>query len=191
MANKKKEIIEAAIVRISEQGDSFSTSQIADDVGCSQSLLFRYYRTKEGLMLACFDEVCHELMSVLKGVELPAVPDVDRLNRYAIQVWRAYCGYLGSNSRKAQTYLFFVSRGIRFPRGYRSGGDVLRRMLGDAYEPIVKVYPDFLFIAEYIIMFSYAAATGHFIVQDMASEEIIGKLEKVLMYGICGYGKGE
>ena len=40
-------------------------------------------------------------------------------------------------------------------------------------------------------MFSYAAATGHFIVQDMDSEEIIGKLEKVLMYGICGYGKGE
>ena len=43
MANRKNAIIEATIRRISTQGDTFSTSQIAEDVGCSQALVFRFW----------------------------------------------------------------------------------------------------------------------------------------------------
>ena len=189
MTNKKGDIIGAAIHRIAMQGDSFSAAQIAADVGCSQSLLFRYYGTKDGLMSACFDTVCHELMGVLRGVEVPGRPDIEKVNRYIIRVWEAYCGYLGSNSHMARAYLFFVGRGMRFPKGYRNAGGVLRRMLGDDYHSIVSIYPDFGFIAEYMIMFSYAAATGLFVVHDMDSDDILNKVERILKHGICGYGR--
>lgn len=43
MANKRDAIIDATIKRIAEQGGSFSTGQVASDVGCSQSLVFKYF----------------------------------------------------------------------------------------------------------------------------------------------------
>ena len=191
MANRKNAIIEATIRRISTQGDTFSTSQIAEDVGCSQALVFRYYRTKEGLMSACFDSICHELVTVLRSVETPDNPDTEKVNLYAISVWEAYCGYLASKSHTARAFMFFVNRGMRFPRGYRTPEDVIRKILGEAYGPIMKVYPDFVFVADYIIVFSYVAATGLFEVHDIDTEEIMEKLDRIMRYGILGYGRGE
>lgn len=75
MANKNEAIIDAGIRRIADHGPSFSTGQIASDLKCSQALIFRYYRTKEGLMSACFDRVCHELKLIPKGETLdPTLP---------------------------------------------------------------------------------------------------------------------
>lgn len=47
MANKKEAIVDAAIRRIANHGGFFSTGQIASDLDCSQSLVFRYYPSKE------------------------------------------------------------------------------------------------------------------------------------------------
>ena len=46
MANKKQAIVDAAIRRIAEEGCSFSTGQVASDLQCSQSLIFRYFPSK-------------------------------------------------------------------------------------------------------------------------------------------------
>lgn len=188
MANKRDAIIDAAIGRISEEGGGFSTAQIAADAGCSQSLVFRYFDTKEGLMSACFERVCHELLQTLRGVAVPKDPDTDSVRAFMMDVWRAYCGYLESNTHMAKAYLFFVGRGRRFPKGYRRAEDVLRRILGDSHRVLRAAYPDFDFVAEYLIMFSYAAATGLFIDHAEDPETVLGKIEGILRYGICGYG---
>lgn len=187
MANKRKAIIEAAITRISEQGDNFSTGQVASDVGCSQSLVFRYFVTKEGLMSACFDQVCHELMQTLRDVTVPKVTDAESVRYFMIDVWRAYCGYLESNSHVAKAYMFFVSRGRRLPNGYSRTEDVLRRILGNAYGPVSSHYPDFGFVAGYLIMSSYVVAAGLFSDHPETAAETAEKVERILKYGIFGY----
>ena len=187
MANRKGAIIDAVIDHIAREGDCFSTAQIAADVGCSQSLIFRYFETKEGLIAACFDRVCRDLLRVLKGVPHPTKYDVESINQYMLDTWKAYCKYLESNTQVAKAYLFFVGRGLRFPRGYRKEDSILRRILDDDYMPIKAVYPDFDFVAEYLIMFSYATATGLFTDHPMRTEEITEKIERILKYGIIGY----
>ena len=61
---------------------------------------------------------------------------------------------------------------------------VLKMILEDDYERI-KVYPDFTFVAEYIIMMSNATATGYFI-EWRKDPDAVRKLDRILRYGIIG-----
>lgn len=86
MANKKGEIIDTTIRHIAERGDSFSTAQIASEIGCSQSLIFRYYRSKDHLMSECFDRICHELKVIFKSVNVPDVLVRESVIEYMVNV---------------------------------------------------------------------------------------------------------
>ena len=185
MVNKKREIVDATIRRIADMGNSFSTAQIAADVGCSQSLVFRYYKTKERLMSECFDAVCHELKLVIQEVEVPRNLTRESVDCYMIEVWDAYCAYLKNNGHIARAYIYFVSTGKRFPHGYRTAETVLKRILGDDYIRLKDVHPDFMFDAEYIVMMANAAATGMF-VEWRNDPDTVGKLDRILRYGILG-----
>ncbi|MBE6527557.1 MAG: TetR/AcrR family transcriptional regulator [Thermoplasmata archaeon] len=185
MPNKKEAILETAVRYIAEQGGSFSTEQIASDLGCSQSLIFRYYHTKDGLMSACFDWICHELRLVLEEVEIPQVLSKESIDGYILDVWRAYCDYLESRNHVASAYMYFVSTGWKYPRGYGSAETVLEKILGDDYERITDVYPDFIFAAEYVIMISNVFAAGKFI-EWKGDEDAARKFEMILMHGIFG-----
>ena len=188
MTNKKDSIVDAAIHRIATQGCTFTTGQIASDVDCSQSLIFRYYPSKESLVSACFDKVCHELKLILKGVNVPMRLTRESIDEYTIEVWEAYCRYLESNTHIAQAYMYFVSIGRRFPRGYESAETVLKRILKDEYDRIVEVYPDFEYAAEYIVMLSNVTATGKFI-EWKSDPHAVGKLDLIVRHGILGLGK--
>ena len=188
MVNKRKAIVDATIRRIAEMGSSFSTGQIAFDVGCSQSLIFRYYETKERLMSECFDAVCHELRLILQAVGVPQVLTRESINCYMIGMWEAYSRYLESNSHIAKAYLYFISTGRRFPHGYKSAETVLKRILRDDYDRIVRAYPDFTFMAEYIVMMANVSATGQFIDWNK-DPKAVGKLDGILKYGILGTGQ--
>ena len=186
MTNKKEAIVDAAVHRIAEQGSAFSTGQVASDLGCSQSLVFRYYRSKEVLMSACFDRVCHELKLVLKGVEVPRILTRESIDGYLIDVWEAYCGYLDSNSHIAKAYMYFVSTGRRYPHRYRSAETILKRILEGDYDRIVRVNPDFRYTAEYIVMLSNVLATGKFL-EWRDDPDAVGRVDRILRYGILGW----
>ena len=187
MTNKKDAIIDAAIRRIADQGCTFTTGKIASDLQCSQSLIFRYYRSKEGLVSACFERICQQLKMILKGVEIPSRLTRESIEGYMIEVWEAYCGYLESNTHIARAYMYFVSIGRRFPHGYGSAEKVLKGILGDEYDRIVEVYPDFEYAAEYIVMMSNVTATGKFI--ELNDPNAVGKLDMIVRHGILGLGK--
>lgn len=71
MFNRRELIIWSAIVRIAEQGDSFSTEQVAEDADCSQSPVFRYFGSRDGLMER-FVSVCRYILDSLRSVPIPA-----------------------------------------------------------------------------------------------------------------------
>lgn len=104
--------------------------------------------------------MCQQLKHVVKRVELPPQFTKDSVDQYLINVWNAYCGYLGSNTHIAKVYMYFVSTGRKYPYGYKSTELVLKRMLEEDYDRIVGVCPDFTIKAEYILMISNAMATG-------------------------------
>ncbi len=55
--NREREIVRAAIAYYAEQGFGGQTRELAKQAGISHALLFRYFPTKEDLLLRVYDEV--------------------------------------------------------------------------------------------------------------------------------------
>lgn len=184
MTNKKIDIINAAIIRFIEDGDSFSTIEISKDVGCSQSLIFRYYGSKDGLIDACFDHICHDIRMHLETVPLPDEIDAYSFNRYMLDVWNAYLDYLESNSVYARAYVMCVSRGRRFPAKYGSPDKVLKRILQKHSDYIGDISGDSYFIAYYILILANGVALYLASTTNPDFEPVRQKINDVLMNGI-------
>ena len=188
MANRREQILQSAIVRIAEQGESFSTEQVAQDAMCSQSLVFRHFGSKEGLMAECYVRVCREITGALHYVRIPEVLTVDTLNAYAMDIWDAEFSYLRSNSHIARTYLFFVGRGMRFPEGFRTPREVMKQILGDRYDDVMSVYPGFDFVAGYMMVVANVAASGNFIDWVSEYDDSLERIHGLLKQGVYGIG---
>ena len=186
MANRREQILQSAIARIAEEGEAFSTEDVAQDAVCSQSLVFRHFGSKESLMEECFLRVCQEVTDILAYVKLPEKLTKESLDAYAMELWDYCYTYLRSNSHIARTYLFFIRRGTRFPLGYRTPGDVMKRILGDRYGAVEEVYPDFDFVAGYLMVIANLTATGSFLDWIHDFDDPKDRLDRFLRYGILG-----
>lgn len=130
MSNRKNEIIDATIRHIAMHGDSFSMAQVASDVGCSQSLIFKYYPSKEQLLNDCFDFIRLKLKEIFQRTTIPDRPDRESINRWMLDVWFAYSDFLKTNSHCAKAFVFFVSTNMNFPRRYESADSVIKTVVG-------------------------------------------------------------
>lgn len=184
VTNKKDTILETTIKHIAIFGDSFSTERIAEDVGCSQSLIFRYYHNKKELMRMCFDSVCHDMLAVLKSISFPLEVTPDSINNYILEIWDAYMMYLESNEHKAKTYVFFINRGYRYPTGYPNPNAVVRKIIGDKYDVVTKACPDFTFKSGYIIIMSNLIVSSDFKKWFTDIKELDLKVRNVISHGI-------
>ncbi len=188
MTNRREQILSCAIVRIAEDGEAFSTEGVAKDALCSQSLVFRHFGSKKELMDECFMRVCKEFTDTFAYVKLPEELTVESLDAYAMDLWEACYTYLRSNSHVARTYLFFIRRGHRFPKGYRTPGDVMKHILGKKYDEVISVYPDFDFVAGYLMIIANVTATGSFLDWISDFDDPQSRIERILRNGISGSG---
>ena len=188
MVNRREQILSCAILRIAEDGEAFSTEGVAKDALCSQSLVFRHFGTKGELMDECFLKVCREVTGILAYVRLPEELTVQSLNAYAMGLWESCYTYLRSNSHIARAYLFFIRRGHRFPKGYRTPGDVMKSILGERYDSVIRVYPDFDFVAGYLMIMANVTATGSFLDWISDFDDPQTRIENMLRNGISGNG---
>lgn len=75
-AVRREEIIEAAIVHFATTGyNGTSTEAIARDAGISQPYLFRLFRTKRELFVACYDRMCERLAEIFREAAAAAPPE--------------------------------------------------------------------------------------------------------------------
>ena len=189
MTNKREVILQSAIVRIAEQGESFTTEQVALDASCSQSLIFKHFESKEKLMDECFVKVCRDTLDNLRSVKIPKTLTKESLDSYAMELWGTNYTYLRSNNHIARAYLFFIGRGKKFPEGFDNPKDALVRILGDTYDEIVETYPDFLFVAGYLLVMANVVAAGPY--REWISsvcEDPKERLESMLRLGVQGRG---
>ena len=184
MTTRKPEIIEAAIQRYADEGSAFSTEDVARDVGCSQSLIFKYFGTKKGLISACFDEICHEIRLELDKVPFPERIDSHSVQRYMMDVWEVYFNYLRSNRSHAGVYVTLVARGYRYPVGYDSPEEVLKRILDEHYSTLIFKCPNAKLVAEYLILVANSVAIGLSTGWGNDVEDLNGLLKDMIMKGI-------
>jgi AcrR family transcriptional regulator len=72
---RREEILAVALERFAEGGyHGTSTEAIARDAGISQPYLFRLFRTKKALFLACSDRACEKVIAAFQGAAERAAP---------------------------------------------------------------------------------------------------------------------
>ena len=77
---RREEILAVAMEHFAAGGyHGTSTEAIAKDVGLSQPYLFRLFRTKRELFLACNDRACEKVLDAFRSAAASA-PDDDRLH---------------------------------------------------------------------------------------------------------------
>jgi AcrR family transcriptional regulator len=72
---RREDILAVALERFAEGGyHGTSTEAIARDAGISQPYLFRLFRTKKALFLACSDRACEKVIAAFQGAAERAAP---------------------------------------------------------------------------------------------------------------------
>jgi AcrR family transcriptional regulator len=72
---RREEILAAAMEHFAAGGyRGTSTERIAQEVGISQPYLFRLFRTKRELFLACVDRACEKVLDAFRGAAAGADP---------------------------------------------------------------------------------------------------------------------
>lgn len=83
-ADREKQILDFAITFVARNGLNFTTRQLADALGISQPLLYRYFKNRDELLKKIYDEVYLSRWDENWNVQLAdrSVPVRDRLVRY-------------------------------------------------------------------------------------------------------------
>lgn len=83
-ADREKQILDFAITFVARNGLNFTTRQLADALGISQPLLYRYFKNRDELLKKIYDEVYLSRWDENWNVQLAdrSVPIRDRLVRY-------------------------------------------------------------------------------------------------------------
>lgn len=92
-AGRMRAIVQAAVELFAAEGyDGVSTRTIAERAGCSETLLFRYFGGKRGLLLA----ICNEMTD--RNVERPRAEDYDDLRTYLEEQLLGMIGHIRASA---------------------------------------------------------------------------------------------
>ena len=185
MANSKNRIIDSTIRILGENGLNCPMSLVAEDVGCSDTLIFRYFKKKELLLDICFHKVCHSILERLRSVEFPEELDDDTFLEYVRGIWDEYMGFLMDQPEMAAFYLQYSWSKGPFPSGYKRPDDVVRKVLGDnSLREDFK--EDFLFICNYIALVANSIATGMRMGWGRMDASTADRVFDFIAYGVAG-----
>lgn len=106
MATKEEEIIKATMDAVAEGGiDALTVKAIAKRIGCSDTLIFKYFHDKENLIKCCLREVSEQLRNAAAEVRDRVYQISDRDERDTEFVK----GYLGVGLKVRSALLFYFA----------------------------------------------------------------------------------
>lgn len=101
MANKRERIVSAARARFRHYGIQKTTMQeIAGDADVAVGTLYRYFKDKDDLVVACADEFIGRHQQLVDDVLRSRLAPDKKLRRYLVERFRE-CREVGSSSRHA------------------------------------------------------------------------------------------
>lgn len=106
--NHRDDIVRAAIDVVAENGlSTVSTRLIAAQAGVSSSLMYRFFKSEDELLVACLYQVLNSLTEFLEGyVEIQA----DTMEEYVKEVhrrWNLFFAYLVEHAFDTLFFYYF------------------------------------------------------------------------------------
>lgn len=159
MTTKKDQILDKTIEVLGRDGLHTSLKVVADELGCAESLIYRYYESNDNIKALCFRLICREIISNLQSIPFPEETTDEKIIAYIRKLWISYFAYLRDNPLKKRYYLLYTLTGHQFPEGYSSPKDVVSKILKENYTKFKALSGfDIEFISEYMISIANTVA---------------------------------
>ena len=192
--DRKTEILQVTMRIISESGlDTFSMKKVTERMGVAESLLYKYYPTKEIQLYSAFESVHEEIGSLFDDVEIPTVSNKEEILEYAYTLWKRYFLFLVDNDYK--TLFYFAYRDSSYMRNIGRLDEELRLTYFRSFVSFVYAVENVLHVNVKIsstILWTYLLdASGTFakrvIRKDIQlNEDTVQQLWQLCAYGLSG-----
>lgn len=112
MQSTEAAMLQTTMDIVAEKGlDGFSMKQVTTRMGVAESLLYKYFGTKENLLYQCFLVVNRQIGALFENVTLPPACDEAAIAAFVQQQWERYFLFMvGNGSRSLFYYSYRDSR---------------------------------------------------------------------------------
>lgn len=87
-ASRKDMLLEAAVRAYAKNGmDGLKTKCLAEEAGCSEALIYRYFKSKEELLAECYMRLHNEVSSVFANFQAPEDATALQLLKIGMDNW--------------------------------------------------------------------------------------------------------
>lgn len=105
MVDRKMQMQDAAMDVVAEKGlDGFTMKQIPARIGVSEPLLYKYFDTKDNLLLQCFLTVNRQIADLFVNVQPPEQQDLSTRFEFVRQQWERYFRFMVANGNRSLFY---------------------------------------------------------------------------------------
>lgn len=180
MTENEALLIQATMDIVAEKGlDGFSMKQVTNRVGVSEALLYKYFDTKDNLLLQCFMSVNRQISALFKAVKVPKTDDLSELAEFLHALWKKYFCFMVENGNRSlfyyayreSTYLQKVLMSTN-----KEVADDMAPFMSIATELIAKFKPNAKVPIDYLWVF-LIEGTGGFVKQALSHQYSIKELD--------------
>lgn len=105
MTETELTLLQAAMDTVAEKGlDGFSMKQVTNRVGLSEALLYKYFVSKENLLLECFLSVNQQIAGLFANVQLPPQENLHVQYQFVYCQWVRYFRFMVENGSRSLFY---------------------------------------------------------------------------------------
>lgn len=114
-SSRKAEILDTSMKMVCEHGLSFfTTKKVADCIGISESLIYKYFPSKEKLLYSCFEVMHKKIAALMKRIILASKGREIAEAEFIHQLWSAYFDLLVEEDYR--TVFYFTYRDSKYIR---------------------------------------------------------------------------
>lgn len=193
-SNRKAEILDASMKVVCEYGlSSFTAKKVAAYMGISESLIYKYFVSKDKLLYNCF-EVVHKKVAALMGqiINMPVTAEISEVE-FIRQMWYSYFNLLVEEDYR--TIFYFSYRDSKYIDTVLEHNDEAVNSYFSGFAGIVDMFDNkyniFKRVDSHLVWTYILDTTGIF-----AKRTIVGDLPKsskntddiwrLIFGGICG-----
>ncbi len=121
-SQRKSEILDASMKIACKYGlPAFTTKKVADHIGISESLIYKYFFSKDNLLYACY-EVTHKNIAGLMSriASIPKVMEISDID-FIRQMWVSYFEFLVKENYR--TVFYFAYRDSKYIKKIKEHDD--------------------------------------------------------------------
>lgn len=112
-SDRKSEILDASMKMVCEHGlSSFTTKKVAQYMGISESLIYKYFVSKDKLLYSCFEVVHRKVAALMERViNTPMTAEISEVE-FIKQMWYSYFNLLVEEDYR--TIFYFSYRDSKY-----------------------------------------------------------------------------